>query len=226
MPRERVKSVNRQVKSQARCDAFVAAYFAHKLNASAAARSIGLPINTAMDMLKRPYVQEQIKLRQAANAERLAGEEDLWVAEVRAIAFSDIRTLFEHREVEVDDEEGEDDEEEPKPKNTRRIIALKDVTELPKEIAAAIASIKTRKISAARSESGHPEILTEVKLWDKPNALKLYGEYNGYVKTQGKGDGDTVVHVELQQSIQQTFGDGSDAETSIKTIIPHDEGKE
>ncbi len=82
---------------------------------------------------------------------------DRVLQEAARMAFSDIRQAF--------DEKGR----------------IREVKDWPDELAAAVSSTKSRRVNLD-SADGHTDLVTELKVWDKPKNVKLLCEHLGLLK--------------------------------------------
>lgn len=133
--------------------------YAVDFNGSRAAREAGYSVNSARVQAHRLLKRSDVR----------SGIEAVLV-ELKAIAFSDITQLLETRQLR--EQIGLDNEGEPLYRQIDRTV-LRDITALPANTTACIHSIRTR------SQAG--VAVTELKLYDKQNALeKLMRYYGGY----------------------------------------------
>jgi phage terminase small subunit len=115
----------------------------------------------AAKLLKRADVAAAIAAGQSARAERTAVTQDRVLAELARIAFGDLANLL--------DENG----------------ALKSIEKLPRDVSAAIASVKvTKEKTTVRGGSVVQERVTEVRAWDKNRALELIAQHLGMLKSK------------------------------------------
>lgn len=82
---------------------------------------------------------------------------DRVLQEAARLAFSDLRQCF--------DETGK----------------LKDVKDWPDDLAAAVSSTKSRRVNLDAAD-GHTDVVTELKVWDKPKNIELLAKHLGLIK--------------------------------------------
>ena len=68
--------------------------------------------------------------------------------------------------------------------------------EWPEELQAAVSSTKTRRVNLD-SADGHTDLVTELKLWDKPRNIELLMKHLGMLteKVELKVEGDIVARL-------------------------------
>ena len=139
---------------------FVAEYLID-LNASQAAIRAGYSPKTAgalgHQVLKKLEVQEAIHIGQRAQLDAAGLTATRWREEVRRLAFSDLRTVF--------DAQG----------------SLKPIHELTDDEAAAVSGVEVIIKNAAAGD-GHTDTVHKIKLWDKLRALDLAGKHLGLLE--------------------------------------------
>ena len=102
---------------------------------------------------------------------------DRVLQEVARLAFSDIRQAF--------DENG----------------ALKDKHDWPDELAAAVSSTKSRRVNLDAAD-GHTDLVTELKVWDKPKNLETLCKHLGLLTER--------VEVTLKDELENRIKSGRD----------------
>jgi len=102
---------------------------------------------------------------------------DRMLQEVARLAFSDIRQAF--------DENG----------------ALKDKHDWPDELAAAVSSTKSRRVNLDAAD-GHTDLVTELKVWDKPKNLETLCKHLGLLTER--------VEVTLKDELENRIKSGRD----------------
>jgi len=97
---------------------------------------------------------------------------DRVLQEAARLAFSDLRQCF--------DENGK----------------VKDTKDWPDELAAAVSSTKSRRVNLD-SADGHTDVVTELKVWDKPKNIELLMKHLGLLteKVELKVEGDIVARL-------------------------------
>ena len=97
---------------------------------------------------------------------------DRVLQEAARLAFSDIREAF--------DEKGK----------------LKPISEWSDEFAAAVSSTKSRRVNLDAAD-GHTDLVTELKVWDKPKNLELLAKHLGLLteRVELKVEGDIVARL-------------------------------
>lgn len=120
------------------------------------------PDQTAAQLLRNPAVQAEIARRRKAQTDRLQIKADEVLLEIKKLAFSDLRKAF--------NDDG----------------SLKDMSEIPDDVAAALAGIDVDELFDGRGEDRQKIGYTKkIKLWDKLKALQMLGEHCGIFKPKG-----------------------------------------
>jgi phage terminase small subunit len=136
------------------------------LNAAAAARRAGYSPKVARQQgaenLSKPIIRTAVEAAQKELADRLKLKAEHVLREYMLLAFSDIG--------DVADFSGK----EPR---------LVDPSAIPPEARRAIASVKIRKVAGTKKRRG--EVVTEVRLWDKLNALEKLARHLGLFNEPG-----------------------------------------
>lgn len=138
------------------------------LNATRAAIRAGYSEKTAeqigYQLLQKTSIAEAIQQAQKARAAKAGITADRVLEEVRRLALSDVRGLF--------DERGN----------------LRPIRELSDEQAAAVASLEV-VIKNAQAGDGHTDTVHKIKVWDKPKALEMLMKYLGLFEEQARVSG-------------------------------------
>lgn len=95
-------------------------------------------------------------------------DSDRVLQEAARLAFSDLTTLF--------DEKG----------------SLKEKKDWPAEMKAAVSMTKTRRVNLDAAD-GHTDIVTELKVWDKPKLIELLAKHLGLFEEKLRLTGDLNV---------------------------------
>jgi phage terminase small subunit len=93
---------------------------------------------------------------------------DRVLQEAARMAFSDLRQAF--------DENGK----------------LKATKDWPDELAAAVAATKSRRVNLD-SADGHTDVVTELKVWDKPKNVELLAKHLGLLKETHQHQGELTI---------------------------------
>ena len=134
---------------------FVAEYLID-LNATQAAIRAGYSVKTAgsvgSENLTKPEIKAAVEVGQAARAAKAGITADRVLEEVRRLALSDVRTLF--------DEGGN----------------LRPLHELSDEQAAAVAGLEV-VIKNAKAGDGQTDTIHKINVWDKPKSLEMLAKH-------------------------------------------------
>lgn len=141
-----------RLSKRERMELFVASYVADP-NVTQATRAAGYPAGQAVGhrLLREPWVQAEIARRMGERYKAYDVSAERVMAELAAIAFSDIRDLY--------DENGQ----------------FKPLQELDGDVAASIAGLDV-EVPRARGEEEPGDPIVKVKRYDKIAALKLLGQ--------------------------------------------------
>lgn len=149
--------------------AFVEAYSA-KPNATAAAVTAGYSPKSARQqgtcLLAHPAVVSAIRTRRTAALERLEVTEDLVLAELAAVAFSNLDDFLEWDE-------------------SAGSLVVKPSAEIPRHLMAALESVEDQTLTSSNKDGtrDYERHKQKVKLYPKLPALQLLAEYLGLTDT-------------------------------------------
>lgn len=119
---------------------------------------------TASKLLRQAKVQAEVAKAQDARARRIGIDADRVLEEVRRLALSDVRGLF--------DEDGN----------------LRPLSELTDEQAAAIAGVEVI-IKNAKAGDNQTDTIHKIRVWDKPKSLEMLMKHLGLLKEQASVSG-------------------------------------
>lgn len=142
--------------------AFVSIYVRNRFNGTRAAIKAGYAPNsaaeTASELLKKDKIKEAVKAEIKAFLDDVEPLKKLWVEEVKALAFSDIRDVQEF------DEDG---------------VRFKRSRDLKSRAARAIESVES---TVTYDKQGNKVVTKKVKLHSKKGSLDTLGKYLGMLQ--------------------------------------------
>lgn len=156
---------------------FVAEYLVDFVGSDAAKRAGYAPNSakvTASRLLTKPEIKAAVESKRAKQIESTDLTAARVLEELRRVAFSDLRTLF--------DEKGD----------------LRPLHTLTADQAACIAGVEV-VIKNAKAGDGVTDTVHKIKIWDKPKALEMLAKHFGLLVEQVKHSGGIVLSHEVPE---------------------------